>query len=94
MQARRRKKKKCEKHRSREKENFSSHAVCLILTAHAQVLENSQRCGDDSVILCVQSVLDGNYYLRNDGQDFSTVSIQQIMNSIARDDVVRKFRFT
>lgn len=79
--------------RGSKSENFP-HAVFLVLTAIAQMLNDSQCSGDDLTIFGVQSVLDGNYDLRNNRQDLLAVSVQHIVNGIAGDHVVRKIRFT
>jgi hypothetical protein len=64
----------------------------LILTTHAQVLNNSQRRSNDSSIFRVQSILYGNYDLWNHGQNFITGSIQHIVYSVAGKNIVGEFR--
>lgn len=69
-------------------------ATCWItLTAHAQVLKDSQRCSDDSAMFRSQSVLDGNDDLRNNGQDLLASSVEHVVNGVASHNVVRKFGF-
>lgn len=69
----------------------SEHA--WLLTAHAQVLDDSQGGGNDSSVLGVQSVLDRNYDLRNDRQHLVASGAQHVVYGVAGECVVREFRF-
>lgn len=57
------------------------------------MLNDLQCSGDDTLILGVQSILDGNNDLRNDRQHLVAGGAQQVMDGVAGDCVVREFRF-